>query len=233
MEGGTNTLPSSTELDDNYETMKMLRHSLTGIMCSNAKLVSLFIIEIQTIDILTKRYLRMNFQKTLESVSTDINEVNEWADQEYNKYFSQYFKGEVELYDRMKKNQDPITDQELEWILTELPLELFSVTEQLSKLKTAQEVIKLHIKQTERDYIQNPGSPGSATQKKEDAVALTAEDRLLVTVYDSISERVSRQMSFSKELIMSAKKIWDARRSDGVLNPDVLGKDTSLPEYAM
>lgn len=175
----------------------------------------------------------MNLQKTLESVSADINEVNTWAEGEYNKYFSQYFKGEVELYDRMKKNKDPITDAELEWILTELPLELFSVTEQLSKLKTAQEVIKIHIKQIERDYIQNPNNVGSATQKKEDAAALTAEDRLLVTVYDSILERVSREMSFSKELIMSAKKIWDARRSDGVLNPDMLGKDTSLPEYTM
>lgn len=173
----------------------------------------------------------MNLQKTLSAVSSDINEVNEWAEREYNKYFSQYFKGEVELYDRMKKNSDPITDQELEWILTDLPLELFSVTEQLTKLKTAQEVIKLHIKQTERNYIQDSNSPGSATQKKEDAAALTAEDKLLVTVYDSLADRVSRQMSFSKELIMSAKKIWDARRSDGVLNPEVLGKDTILPEY--
>ena len=37
---------------------------------------------------------------------------------------------------------------------------------------------------------------------------MTAEDKLLVTVYDSIIDRVARQMSFSKELIMSAKKIW-------------------------
>lgn len=174
----------------------------------------------------------MNLQKILDAVSYDINEVTEWAEGEYNKYFSQYFKGEIELYNRMKSNSDPILDGELEWILTSLPLELFSVTEQLSKLKTAQEVIKLHIKQTERDYIQNPHSLGSQTQKKEDAAALTAEDKLLVTVYDSIIERVSREMAFSKELIMSAKKIWDARRNDGTLNPDILGKDGSnLPDY--
>ena len=177
----------------------------------------------------------MNLQKTLSAVSTDINEVNEWAEGEYNKYFSQYFRGEVELYNRMKSNSDPVTDTELEWILTSLPLELFSVSEQLSKLKTAQEVIKLHIKQTERDYVNNPNSVGSQTQKKEDAAALTAEDKLLVTVYDSIIERVAREMSFSKELIMSAKKIWDARKADGLLNlPEVVAdKEATLPDYPM
>lgn len=178
----------------------------------------------------------MNLKEALSCVNSDISEVNEWAEDEYNKYFSQYFKGEVDLYNRMKSNSDPITDQELEWILTALPLELFSVSEQLSKLKTAQEVIKLHIKQVERDYIQDPSHTGSATQKKEDAAALTGEDKLLVTVYDSIIERVGRQMSFSKELIMSAKKIWDARRSDGVLTVSGVVADaeaSSLPEYPM
>ena len=174
----------------------------------------------------------MNLQDTLNRTQSAINEVTEWAESEYSKYFSQYFKGEVELYDRMKSSDCPISDQELQWILTDLPLELFSVTEQLSRLKTAQEVIKLHIKQVERDYIQN--SEGSLTQRKEDASNLTAEDRLLVTVYDQLAERVARQMSFSKELIMSAKKIWDARRSDGIPLPEVsLDAEDTLHEYKM
>ena len=172
----------------------------------------------------------MNLKQTLQNISTDINEVNEWAEEEYNKYFSSYFKGEIDLYNKMKDMKNQMTDEELEWILTDLPLELFSVTEQVSRLKTAQEVIKLHIKQTERAYIQDPNNIGSQTQKKEDAAALTAEDRLLVTVYDSIIERVTREMSFSKELIMSAKKIWDARRADGIPLPEIV-TTTSLPEY--
>lgn len=172
----------------------------------------------------------MNLQQTLENVSNDINEVNEWAEEEYNKYFSEYFKGEVDLYNKMKTVKSQITDDELEWVLTDLPLELFSVTEQLSKLKTAQEVIKLSIKKKEREYIKS-SNESSETKRKEEASFLTSEDRLLVNVYDSLIDRVSRQMTFSKELIMSAKKIWDARRADGIPLPEMNIDPSRLPEY--
>lgn len=171
----------------------------------------------------------MNLASKLNSIKTDIDEVNEWAESEYQRYFASYFKDEQDLYNRMKSKDDPITDQELEWILTDLPLELFSVTEQLSKMKIAQEVIKVSIKEKERDYIAS-ATEGSMTQKKEEASALTMEDRLLVDVYDSIMERVSRQMTFSKELIMSAKKIWDARRSDGIPLPEIVTREDKLPD---
>lgn len=170
----------------------------------------------------------INLQSKLDSIQSDISEVNDWAESEYNKYFAQYFKGEKELYDRLKSKTDPITDDELEWILTDLPLELFSVTEQLSKMQISQQVIKIGIKQKERDYIAS--AEGTQTQKKEEAQALTMEDRLLVDVYDSIMDRVSRQMTFSKELIMSAKKIWDARRSDGIPLPEIVTREDKLPD---
>lgn len=176
----------------------------------------------------------MNLQRTLEGLQSDIDEVNEWAEGQYSEYFAPYFKGQQSLYDRLKSSEDPITDEELEWILTDLPLELFCVTEQLSKLKTSQEVIKLAIKQKERDYIvSHDHIDKSESKKKEEAAALVAEDKLLVTVYDSIAERVSRQMTFSKELIMSAKKIWDARKADGTLMPEVNNtQEVELPEYS-
>lgn len=176
----------------------------------------------------------MDLQNALNNISKDINEVNEWAESEYSRYFAPYFKGEVELYEKLKSSDDPISDDELEWILTDLPLELFSVTEQLSRLKTAQEVIKLHIKQVEREYVKTSTAESSETKKKEAAAAQTEEDRLLVTIYDQIAERVSRQMTFSKELIMSAKKIWDARRSDGIPLPEVTTTQEAqvdLPDY--
>lgn len=173
---------------------------------------------------------KMDLKSALKSASKDIAEVNEWAESEYQAYFGGYFKGEVDLYNRMKKDKSQLSDTELEWILSELPLELFSVTQQLSKLKTAQEVIKISIKEKERDFIKT--AEGSEAKKKEEASAFTAEDRLLVTVYDQIADRVSREMSFSKELIMSAKKIWDARRSDGIPVCDISHESNdALPEY--
>lgn len=171
----------------------------------------------------------MNLQKTLDKLTPDIDEVTQWAESEYAKYFADYFQGEVELYNKMKTTKSTILDDELVWILTELPLELFAVTEQLSKLKTAQEVIKLSIKKRQREYIKS--AEGSEAKKKEEAVALTAEDQLLVTVYEGIAERVSRQMSFSKELIMAAKKIFDARRADGIPLSDINIDPNRLPEY--
>lgn len=173
----------------------------------------------------------MNLQLTLANVSNEIDEVTQWAESEYNKYFAEYFKGQVELYNKLKGTKNQISDNDLEWVLTDLPMDLFAVTEQLSKLKTAQEVIKLHIKEVETKYIKASTAESSETKKKEAAAALTAEDKLLVTVYDSIIDRVTRQMTFSKELIMSAKKIWDARRADGIPLPDVITDANKLPEY--
>ena len=172
----------------------------------------------------------MNLKETLKAISREVDEVNQWAEEEYNKYFAKFFKGEVDLYNKMRTVKSQITDEELEWVLSYLPMELFAVSEQLSKMKTAQEVIKLHIKEVERDYIKSH-TEGSETKRKEEATASTAEDRLLVSIYDSIVERVVREMSFSKELIMSAKKIWDARRADGIPLPDVNIDPERLPEY--
>ena len=175
----------------------------------------------------------MNLQYTLDSIKSDIDEVEQWAENEYQNYFAQYFKGEVELYRKMKDDPEGlITDVDLEWILTYLPLELFSVAEQLSKLKTKQEVIKLHIREKEDEMMLNlKESDLSQTAEKEMASKYIAPDKLLVDIYTSITERVNREISFSRELIMSAKKIWDARRaSEAPITGITKGVD-DLPDY--
>lgn len=175
----------------------------------------------------------MNLQSALNNVQSDIDQVEEWAESEYQNYFAPYFKGEVEIYRELKSNDTAtISDATLEWILTYLPLELFSVSEQLSKLKTKQEVIRLHIKEEEDKFVQDPvNSAMSVTARKEKAALLTAEDKLLVDIYSNIADRVGREISFSRELIMSAKKIWDARRAvDGPAIGGIKEVDT-LPEY--
>ncbi|WP_302320422.1 hypothetical protein, partial [uncultured Duncaniella sp.] len=58
----------------------------------------------------------------------DIDSVVSWCNKLYDDNFATYFKGERELFERLQSKTHPITDEELEWILTSLPLELFSVS---------------------------------------------------------------------------------------------------------
>lgn len=176
----------------------------------------------------------IDLSNVLGEMQEDIDSVKTWTTELYDKYFSQYFEYQRELYDRLESKEHPVTDEELEWILTSLPLELFSVSEQLSQFQLSQEVIKLRVKQTEKDKIKL-STESSETKRKEDASYQMLEHKLLLTVYDSVIDRVSREISFSRELIMSAKKIWDARRRTDGSNPvseTVPDNDSELPEYA-
>ena len=58
------------------------------------------------------------------------------------------------------------------------------------------------------------------------------EDDIMSSVLDCIIARVDKEMSFARELIMSAKKIWDGRRLTEGLNPtDSTTCVEELPEY--
>lgn len=177
----------------------------------------------------------MGLQSTLDYIksNSDIDEVEQWAENEYQNYFADYFKGEVQLYHNLKDDPDGlISDADLEWILTYVPLELFSVAEQLSKLKTRQEVIKLHIREKEDEMMSSlKESELSQTAKKEMVSKYTAPDKLLVDIYSSITDRVNREISFSRELIMSAKKIWDARRATEAPITGITKGIDDLPDY--
>lgn len=149
-----------------------------------------------------------------ESMEDDINGVSELSDKLYSKHFGNYFKIQQDLYKRIQNNSEPVTDTELEKVLTELPLELIEVSESLSKFQIGQEVVKLRTKE-------ESASKTSLELK---------EYELMSKIYASVSERVARQISFSRELIMSCKKIWDRRKDTDIVTP-IGPVDTSLPEY--
>ena len=142
----------------------------------------------------------------------DIKSVNNYTEKIYAEQFAHYFEGQRELYKRIQSKITPITDEELEWILTSIPLELFSVSEKLSQVKTEQEVIKMRNKQKETE-LKKLSDQTTETKKKEEADYLLLENRLLLTVYTSVISRVENEISFSRELVMAAKKIFDARRN--------------------
>lgn len=171
----------------------------------------------------------IDLKSVCEYMQEDIDSVVSWCNKLYDDNFATYFKGERELFERLQSKTHPITDEELEWILTSLPLELFSVSEILSKVKITQEVVKMKNKQSTAELVET-STESSQTKKKEDAELKMLENKLVDTVYASIISRVDNEISFSRELIMSAKKIWDRRRqteNSSPINP--IDPHTNVP----
>ena len=174
------------------------------------------------------------FSQLSQDMEEDIQGVTKWTDNIYNKYFSSFFHTQRHLYERMQSASRPITDSELEQILTELPLELFTVSESLSQFQISEEVVKLKFKEAEADKLNALSKEDptlSDTKKKEQVAQTLLEHKLLIMIYSIVSGRVDKQISFSRELIMGCKKIWDRRKNTDSADPIGTSVDGSLPEY--
>lgn len=160
----------------------------------------------------------VDIKSIFKEMDEDVQSVIDWCDELYDINFSSFFQGQRDLFKRLQSKTHLITDEELEWILTSIPLQLFTVAERLSQIKITQEVIKMKNKKDTIDKI-NESTQSTQTKKKEEAEYLMLEHKLVDTVYSSIINRVENEISFSRELIMSAKKIWDRRRQTENINP--------------
>lgn len=163
----------------------------------------------------------IDLKKVESDMKPDIDAVASWCEEIYAEWFAPYFMVSRNLFDRLKSKERPITDEELSWILIQLPLQLFSASEALSKFRISQEVIKLKTKELETAL---KGSKG----------ANIIDNKILMLAYSGIISRVESEVSFSRELIMGAKKLWDSRRSTEKVNPisEVEGNaPVILPEY--
>lgn len=160
----------------------------------------------------------------------DFDDVDAWVKNRYEDVFAPYFYLVQELYKRMQSTTRQITDKELEEILSTVPLQMFAVAEELNNVKARMEVLKLEIKQKKND-IRASSTETSQTARNKQADEATAEDELLLKLYRSIVERVESQVSFSKELIMSAKKLWTSRRD--AENIAQAAQNTELPDYSI
>lgn len=175
----------------------------------------------------------IDLSKTYAANKEDLDSVSAWCSEYYSQNFAKYFQKQRDLYSRMKSDRKPITDEELEVILTEIPLEVFTASEMIGKLKVNQETMKIAIRKKAAKIAQE-SMELSETKRKEEAANSVLDDELLKYSFGVIIERVDREISYSRELIMGAKKIWDSRRSTESSNPvgEVLppSKD-SLPDY--
>lgn len=164
-------------------------------------------------------------------VEQDLNAVESLINSLYDNNFSGFFVGAREVFTRLDSKLHPITDEELNWILIDLPVKLFDVSERLSAFKMKCETLKLLLKKKESDVAADAKEEGyKASDIKTIVSSETIEDRLLINAYSSVISRVESEIIFSKELIMSGKKIWTARRDADSSNP-VAEVQSDLPEY--
>ena len=84
--------------------------------------------------------------RAVESLKEDFESADALVDQIYNRYFGPYFKEMNSNFLRFRDADVPITDKELEWIITSLPLKLFSVANALAQFKQHNEIVKLTTK---------------------------------------------------------------------------------------
>ena len=167
----------------------------------------------------------MNPFKTPDTLERDVSDVVSTAENVYSRYFEKYFKRMRYLH---KQYADPtcdvtelkISDSELESALTDLPLELFGVSEELSKFRLKQGVIKLKAKDLEAEAKKDPSHDTD----------LLDYCKLEISICNVIISRVEQEISFSREFIMVLKKLWDSRRATDKVNP-ISEKNYELPEY--
>ena len=150
-----------------------------------------------------------------DAYKTDILPIQVYCDEIYrNNGFEACFCNVSTLIGKMESNMNPISDHDLEWILIELPMKLFTASESLNKLKLSLEVIKLKLKE-------------SKSEKDSDLETIT-EYQILKIIHETLISKVESQITLSKELIMGAKKVWDSRRIGEKSNPV---KEIDLPDY--
>jgi hypothetical protein len=163
----------------------------------------------------------------------DIDAIQNWCDELYDTLFNEYFEDTRNLFERLKSKSRPITDEELSDILTLTPLNLFTVSENLNRLRLNQEVVKLRNKQLASEIENNLTDHKLTTKERQEIIDNTMiGDKLLLTAYNVVITRVENEISFSRELIMSAKKLWDARKKTECVNPvSPTNAGEELPEY--
>jgi len=163
----------------------------------------------------------MQKENPFSSVDSDVTDVLEISESIYNQYFEKYFRKMKYWHSKYSDSPDSaikMTDDEMESALSDLPLEMFGVSEELSNFKLRQGIIKLKIKEFE-------------LKSKIEADPDLEYNKLLQMICTTLIARVEHEISFSREFIMVMKKIWDSRRATDQASPISKNVVPDLPEY--
>lgn len=177
----------------------------------------------------------MSLESAISSYSEDFESMDNYTDELYESMFSHDFSYVHALSDAMKNEYRPVSDDVLEQILIEVPLKLFDISESLNKLQMQIQVVKLKLKKLKiekrKSLLEN--SPELTQSYVNELVQCeTFDDELLVIALSRVTERVQCEISYTKELIMGAKKVWDRRKeSESAMPVSPIDTSKSIPSY--
>lgn len=158
-------------------------------------------------------------------------------DEMYEAIFADYFKEARSMFNRIRSSTRPVTDEELAWVLETLPMQLFDVSECRAKLQLSLECSKLKLSSDFQQFcLSLPENEAKFPQSKLREVfdVKNMDDSITLKVYESLITRIDKEVQYCRELIMSSKKIWDARRKTEISNPVSEGDyESELPEYTV
>lgn len=178
-----------------------------------------------------------------DKYSNTLSDLLVYYDDIYKTLFAPIFDEVSAIKYSLTDKYQPITDAELEWVITALPLELFEVSESLNKITLIYQAIKVcnkDVRLQEQKSLNDMLALGeidlTKSEIKDTLDSICTKYDMLPLVYKSIIDRVESQISLSKELIMGCKKVWDARRSaeeSSPINPVDTDKqvENDLPVY--
>jgi len=186
----------------------------------------------------------MSFIDTFEKYRNFIDDADSIKAKLYEEKFSPYFSDVRSLYSKFKSRLHVVSDEDLQNILLDVPMNLFMASENLNQLRLEYEILKLNIsaesKRLKSDIRLKDDVVASLTKSEikelcNDMIQMNmVEQESLLAVYKSIISQVESEQSFARELIMGAKKVWDSRRSaemSSPVSPVETGDD--LPEYRL
>lgn len=188
-----------------------------------------------------------DLRQLAEEYKADLDEINDMAEEIYKKNFSNYFQVPKNLAAKLRSGSD-ISDNDLEDVLITVPLKLFEASESLNKFRLSLEVLKTRIRDKRVELTESIEQSYQAQDTKytQSQVSKAVDyemsgDNLLISLYESIIKRVENEISFTKELIMSSKKLFTARSENvmpvGEVDIDKTQQNktkevSNLPEYA-
>ena len=97
----------------------------------------------------------MEFNQILQETLNATTEVLEWCDKIYTDNFGELFTEIKNLALSIQSSEHQISDEELSWALSELPLKLFLASESMQTLKLGLEVTKLNIRKRKVEVTKN------------------------------------------------------------------------------